>query len=101
MDYQGHSSSGTCVVLNNLLKLRGSALKEQVRGANQSITSCAVSICHYPLWYNLLCTCTWLHACSRLVSERARNDSHAHFTVHDLLLLPNVESAPVGGTCLI
>ena len=30
MDYQGHSSSGACVVLNNILKSRGSALKNEV-----------------------------------------------------------------------
>lgn len=30
VDYQGHSSSGACVVLNNVLKSRGASLKEQV-----------------------------------------------------------------------
>ena len=32
VDFQGHSSSGACVVLNNVIKLRGSALNEQVGG---------------------------------------------------------------------
>ena len=32
VDFQGHSSSGACVVLNNIIKLRGSALSEQVGG---------------------------------------------------------------------
>ncbi len=31
VDYQGHSSSGACVVLNNILKSRGSSLKNEVR----------------------------------------------------------------------
>ena len=31
VDYQGHSSSGACVVLNNILKSRGTALKDQVQ----------------------------------------------------------------------
>ena len=30
VDYQPHSSSGACVVLNNIVKLRGSVLSEQV-----------------------------------------------------------------------
>ena len=30
IDYQGHSSSGACVVLNNFVKQRGSSLSEQV-----------------------------------------------------------------------
>lgn len=30
VDYQGHSSSGACVVLNQIVRLRGSALAEQV-----------------------------------------------------------------------
>lgn len=30
VDYQAHSSSGACVVLNNMVKLRGSVLSEQV-----------------------------------------------------------------------
>ena len=30
VDYQAHSSSGACVVLNNVVKLRGSVLSEQV-----------------------------------------------------------------------
>jgi len=30
VDYQGHSSNGACVVLNNIVKLRGSALSDQV-----------------------------------------------------------------------
>lgn len=30
VDYQGHSSSGACVVLNNFVKQRGSSLTEQV-----------------------------------------------------------------------
>lgn len=31
VDYQGHSSSGACVVLNQIVKLRGKSLEEQVR----------------------------------------------------------------------
>ena len=30
LDYQGHSSSGACVVLNQIVKLRGSALSDHV-----------------------------------------------------------------------
>lgn len=30
IDFQPHSSSGACVVLNNIVKLRGTALKDQV-----------------------------------------------------------------------
>ena len=30
VDYQAHSSSGACVVLNNIVKLRGATLGEQV-----------------------------------------------------------------------
>lgn len=30
VDFQAHSSSGACVVLNNIVKLRGSTLSEQV-----------------------------------------------------------------------
>ena len=30
VDYQAHSSSGACVVLNNIVKLRGGTLSEQV-----------------------------------------------------------------------
>ena len=33
VDYQGHSSSGACVVLNQIVKLRGKSLEEQVRAA--------------------------------------------------------------------
>ena len=31
IDYQGHSSSGACVVLNQIVKQRGSTLSEQVQ----------------------------------------------------------------------
>ena len=30
LDYQGHSSSGACVVLNQIVKLRGSVLSDHV-----------------------------------------------------------------------
>ena len=30
LDFQGHSSSGACVVLNQIVKLRGSALSDHV-----------------------------------------------------------------------
>lgn len=30
VDYQGHSSSGSCVVLNQIIKLRGKSLDEHV-----------------------------------------------------------------------
>ena len=30
VDYQGQSSNGACVVLNNIVKLRGSTLSDQV-----------------------------------------------------------------------
>ncbi len=30
VDHQGHSSSGSCVVLNQIIKLRGKSLEEQV-----------------------------------------------------------------------
>ncbi len=39
VDYQGHSSSGACVVLNNILKSRGTALKDQVSGHSAVVVS--------------------------------------------------------------
>lgn len=62
VDYQAHSSSGACVVLNNMVKLRGSVLSEQVP------CSC-VHVCNIEevsdVWV-LLCTHMFIHAGSRL-----------------------------------
>lgn len=35
VDYQSHSSSGACVVLNQIVKLRGKSLEERVSMLNQ------------------------------------------------------------------
>ena len=49
LDFQGHSSSGACVVLNQIVKLRGSALSDHVsvlplpRQHNQAHSTCICS----------------------------------------------------------
>ena len=37
VDHQGHSSSGSCVVLNQIIKLRGKSLEEQVRDSYKGV----------------------------------------------------------------
>jgi len=37
VDHQGHSSSGSCVVLNQIIKLRGKSLEDQVRDTYQGV----------------------------------------------------------------
>ena len=47
LDFQGHSSSGACVVLNQIVKLRGSALSDHVS------TPLTLNIPTYPSSFHL------------------------------------------------
>lgn len=42
IDHQSHSSSGACVVLNQIVKLRGKSLEEHVRMPTSAVTAWVV-----------------------------------------------------------
>ena len=48
VDYQGHSSSGACVVLNNFVKQRGSSLADQVH------SNCILKLIVHMHWSGLV-----------------------------------------------